>query len=53
MEKNFLIQLRIGHLLTLKNEKIASNFLTIPRGGQFSLNLEDGTKVLLNSDSKI
>ena len=36
-----------------KNEKIASNFLTIPRGGQFSLNLEDGTKVLLNSDSKI
>ena len=35
------------------NEKIASNFLTIPRGGQFSLNLEDGTKVLLNSDSKI
>ena len=36
-----------------KNEKIASDFLTIPRGGQFSLNLEDGTKVLLNSDSKI
>jgi len=36
-----------------KNEKIASNFLTIPRGGQFSLNLEDGTKILLNSDSKI
>ena len=36
-----------------KNEKIASNFLTIPRGGQYSLNLEDGTKVLLNSDSKI
>ncbi len=36
-----------------KNEKIASNFLTIPRGGKFSLNLEDGTKVLLNSDSKI
>ena len=36
-----------------KNEKIAFNFLTIPRGGQFSLNLEDGTKVLLNSDSKI
>ena len=34
-------------------EKIASNFLTVPRGGQFSLNLEDGTKVLLNSDSKI
>tara|TARA_X000000950_G_scaffold134297_1_gene167240 strand:- start:7121 stop:8281 length:1161 start_codon:yes stop_codon:yes gene_type:complete len=35
------------------DEKIASNFLTVPRGGQFSLNLEDGTKVLLNSDSKI
>ena len=27
--------------------------MTVPRGGQFSLNLEDGTKVLLNSDSKI
>ena len=39
--------------INFKNEKIASNFLTIPRGGQFSLNLEDGTKVLLNSDSKI
>jgi len=35
------------------DEKIASNFLTVPRGGQFSLNLEDGTKILLNSDSKI
>ncbi len=35
------------------DEKIASNILTVPRGGQFSLNLQDGTKVLLNSDSKI
>tara|TARA_B110000093_G_scaffold19470_1_gene17739 strand:+ start:876 stop:2027 length:1152 start_codon:yes stop_codon:yes gene_type:complete len=35
------------------NQKIVYNFLTVPRGGQFSLNLEDGTKVLLNSDSKI
>lgn len=35
------------------NQKILYNFLTVPRGGQFSLNLEDGTKVLLNSDSKI
>jgi len=35
------------------NQKIVYNFLTVPRGGQFSLNLEDGTEVLLNSDSKI
>ncbi|MDA9139520.1 FecR family protein [Flavobacteriaceae bacterium] len=35
------------------NQKIVYNFLTVPRGGQFSLNLEDGTKVLLNSDSKV
>ena len=37
----------------LKNDQIISNILTVPRGGQFSLNLEDGTRVLLNSDSKI
>ena len=35
------------------NQKIVYNLLTVPRVGQFSFNLEDGTKVLLNSDSKI
>lgn len=29
------------------------NYLTIPRGGQFQLKLSDGTKVWLNSESKI
>ena len=31
----------------------ASNVLTIPRGGQFLLVLSDGTKVWLNSESKL
>ena len=34
-------------------EKIESNILTIPRGGQFFIELSDGTKVWLNSDSKL
>lgn len=33
--------------------KIAFNYLTIPRGGQFSVELSDGTKVWLNSESKL
>ena len=32
---------------------IAYNFLTIPRGGQFQVQLADGTKVWLNSESKL
>ena len=32
---------------------IAYNYLTIPRGGQFFINLADGTKVWLNSESKL
>jgi len=35
------------------NKKIIYNYLTIPRGGQFLLKLADGTKIWLNSDSKI
>lgn len=34
-------------------EKIAYNFLTIPRGGEFFIELEDGTKVWLNADTKL
>lgn len=33
--------------------KIAYNYLTIPRGGQFSIKLSDGTKVWLNSETKL
>ena len=36
-----------------EKEKIAFNYLTIPRGGQFFIKLSDGTKVWLNSESKL
>ncbi|UII19006.1 FecR family protein [Fulvivirga ligni] len=32
---------------------ISYNYLTIPRGGQFSLRLSDGTQVWLNSETKL
>ena len=35
------------------NEKVLFNYLTIPKGGQFFVQLSDGTKVWLNSDSKL
>ncbi len=34
-------------------EKLAYNYLTIPRGGEFFIELSDGTKVWLNADSKL
>lgn len=37
---------------SLKNT-ITYNYLTIPRGGQYSVQLADGTKVWLNSESKL
>ena len=37
----------------VNSEKIAYNFLTIPRGGKFQITLSDGTHVWLNSDSKL
>ncbi len=36
-----------------KEDIIAYNLITIPRGGQFFLSLSDGTKVWLNSESKL
>ncbi|OBQ55574.1 DUF4974 domain-containing protein [Tamlana sp. s12] len=35
------------------SEELVYNYLTIPRGGQFFIELSDGTKVWLNSDSKL
>ncbi len=35
------------------NEEMAYNVLTIPRGGEFFIQLEDNTKVWLNADSKL
>lgn len=34
-------------------EQIAYNYLTIPRGGQYHVKLEDGTEVWLNSESQL
>ncbi len=34
-------------------DKIAYNYLTIPRGGEFFVQLSDGTKVWLNSESQL
>lgn len=47
-----------GTNITYKNNEsdkaaIAYNYLTIPRGGQFFIELADGTKVWLNSESKL
>lgn len=36
-----------------KKKEIAQNVLTIPRGGQFFLTLADGTRVWLNSESRL
>lgn len=35
------------------NSKIAFNYLTIPRGGQYQIQLSDGTLVWLNADTKL
>ncbi|MDN3665860.1 FecR family protein [Algibacter miyuki] len=35
------------------DEELVYNYLTIPRGGQFFVELSDGTQVWLNSDSKL
>ncbi|MEX0315733.1 MAG: FecR family protein [Allomuricauda sp.] len=38
---------------TSRKSNIQYNYLTIPKGGQFFVQLSDGTKVWLNSDSKL
>jgi len=35
------------------NKALSYNYLTIPRGGQFFVELSDGTRVWLNSESKL
>ncbi len=37
----------------VKEKEIAYNILSVPRGGQFFIKLSDGTKVWLNSDSRL
>lgn len=34
-------------------KKLVYNYITVPRGGQFSVKLSDGTQVWLNSDSQL
>lgn len=36
-----------------EQEELVYNYLTIPRGGQYTLTLSDGTQVWLNSESKL
>ena len=36
-----------------KGSEITYNYVTVPRGGEFYVKLEDGTKVWLNSESKL
>lgn len=36
-----------------KTAELTYNYLTIPRGGQFFIQLSDGTKIWLNSESKL
>jgi len=37
----------------LKSPKAIYNFIEVPRGGEYKLNLSDGTKVWLNSESSL
>jgi ferric-dicitrate binding protein FerR (iron transport regulator) len=39
--------------LTTDNRQLITNTLTIPRGGEFFVQLSDGTKVWLNSESQL
>lgn len=41
------------HERTDDGDDVLYNYLTIPRGGQFYLQLSDGTKVWLNSETKL
>ncbi len=43
----------VYHTQNNTTSDIAYNYLTIPRGGQFQLQLADGTKVWLNSETKL
>ena len=36
-----------------EKERVVTNTITTPRGGEYSIDLPDGTKVWLNADSKI
>lgn len=48
-----------GHLVyksdsnTASNEKVSINSIIIPKGGEYNLTLSDGTKIWLNSNSKL
>ncbi|MDT0677961.1 FecR family protein [Autumnicola musiva] len=44
---------RLVYNSKVKNQKLIFNSLTIPRGGQFFVRLSDGTKVWMNSETKL
>lgn len=58
-EKGLEISNSKGHLVYTNNdqtstkEKITYNSLIIPKGGEYNLTLSDGTKIWLNSNSKL
>ncbi|UOY04931.1 DUF4974 domain-containing protein [Muricauda sp. SCSIO 64092] len=46
-------ELRYTAESSARKNALAFNFLTVPRGGRFFVQLSDGTKIWLNSDSKL
>lgn len=55
--ENEILKSNQNEILYSNNSKLSDditfNILTVPRGGQFRLTLQDGTKIFLNSGSKI
>ncbi|WP_051605359.1 FecR family protein [Sediminibacter sp. Hel_I_10] len=44
---------RLTYTKSTTSSEVAFNYLTVPRGGQFQIELSDGTLVWLNADSKL
>lgn len=51
--KNFKIINGVAYFNTLKNQEIITNTISTPKAGKFKVVLTDGTKVWINSDTKI
>jgi len=43
----------VYNTINSNSSELVFNYLSVPRGGQFSLKLSDGTKIWLNSESKL
>ncbi len=51
--KNWKVSNGVAYFNTLKNEEIVTNTITTPKAGKFKVVLTDGTKIWINSDTKI